>query len=579
MPHALRRRLDLSAILTREPFRPAPDIVAWARESVYVGAAQGTARPGFYDASITPYMIEPLRAMVDDATRRVVLITGAQVGKTEAEKVATVYTLVHKPGPLMLVLPAQDDAEDFAATRLKPTIEDSPALAGLIPADRKKNFGKRLLKLPGSLVYLRGAGAPGKLASVPVRTMMLDETDKYPESFTREGSPVALIEQRQKTWAGREKLIACSTPTTEDGTIWAQFLLGDRREFWVTCPHCGASQPLTFKDVRFVEDAAKSPAEIGATARLVCRACKAEFDDAGKNALVRGGRWEATCPASRSGFVSYHIQSIAAPWVSLAKLTEDFITAKRAGPHMLRAFVNSELAEPWYEADETLQGKRLAELEADYPEGGHFPLAGVEPEARSRLAGVDVQKDHLVVVVREFAPGGASGLVWKGRCNTFAQLDGLMEAYDVDNAFVDAQFRTSEVVAAAAAFGAIVPCHGMNALSDGALWYFKNQTLTMGRSAQGEISHIYYDQSAVFEYVARGLNGEGSWWLFRGATEDLEYTGQVTAKVKVAGRWQAPTKRADDHFADAEKLAMLGAIVRGLMVPDLLAPIDAINER
>lgn len=553
--------------------------MAWARENVYVGAAQGTARPGFYDASVTPYMAEPLRAMVDDETRRVVLVSGAQIGKTEAEKVATVYTLVHKPGPLMLVLPAQDDAEDFASTRLKPTIEDSPALAGLVPADRKKNFGKRLLKLPGSLVYLRGAGSPGKLASVPVRTMMLDETDKYPEAFTREGSPISLIEQRQKTWAGREKLIACSTPTTEDGTIWAQFLLGDRREFWVTCPHCGASQPLTFKDVRFDDGAERTPAECGATARLVCRACKAEFDDAGKNALVRGGRWVPTCPASRSGVVSYHIQSIAAPWVSLAKLVEDFVTAKRAGPHMLRAFVNSELAEPWYEADETLQGKRLAELEADYGEGESFPLAGVEPEDRCRLAGVDVQKDHLVIVVREFAPGGASGLVWKGRCNTFAQLDAILGEHRADAAFVDAQFRTSEVVAAAGAFGGIVPCHGMSALSDGALWYFKNQTLTMGRSAQGEISHIYYDQSAVFEYVARGLNGEGAWWLFRGATEDLEYTGQVTAKVKVAGRWQAPTKRADDHYADAEKLAMLGAIVRGLMVPDLATPMDVIKNQ
>ncbi len=544
-------------------------MVQWARECVYISAAQGSARPGYYDVSVTPYMAEPLRAMVDDETRRVVLVTGAQVGKTEAEKVATVYTLRHKPGPLMLVLPAQDDAEDFAATRLKPTLEDSPACADLIPSDRKRNFGKRLLRIPGSLVYLRGAGTPGKLASVPVRTMILDETDKYPPTFVREGSPVALIEQRMKTYQGTEKLVATSTPTTEDGVIWQQFLLGDRREFWIDCPHCGGSQPLTFKDVRFADDPAKSPAQIGATARLVCRVCKAEYDTVGKNALVKGGRWESSCAPSRSGFRSYHIQSIASPWVTLEKLVEDFISAKRAGPAQLRVFVNSELAEPWYEADETLQGKRLSDLEADYEEGGHFPLADVPPDARARFAGVDVQKDHLVVVVREFAPGGASGLVWHGRVNTFAALDKAMSEHRVDMAFVDAQFRTSEVVAAAVTFGGIVPSHGMPSLSDGALWYYKNQTVTLGRSAQGEISHIYYDQSAVFDFVARGLNGEMAWYLHRGATEDLEYTGQVTAKVRVAGRWTAPTKRTDDHYADAEKLAMLGAIVQGLMVPDL----------
>lgn len=555
-------------------------MVEWARRSVYIGAAQGTARPGYYDASVTPYIAEPLRAMVDDETRRVVLVTGAQVGKTECEKVASVYTLMFRPGPVMLVMPTQEDVEDFAATRLKPTIEDSPACAGLIPKDRKKNFGKRMLRLPGSLVHLRGAGTPGKLASVPVKTMLLDETDKYPPTFVREGSPISLIEQRQKTWAGREKLIACSTPTTEDGTIWAQFMQGDRREYWITCPHCGASQPLTFKDVIFSDDPGKTPLEIGKTARLRCRACRAEYDDEGKNALVRDGRWEPTCAPSRAGVRSYHIQSIAAPWVSLAKLTEDFITAKRAGPHQLRVFVNSELAEPWYEADETLQGKRLAELEADYAEGESFPLEAVPPEGRARLAGVDVQKDHLVVVIREFAPGGASGLVWKGRCNTFAHLDAILTEHHADAAFVDAQFRTSEVVAAAVAFGGIVPCHGVNTLADGALWYYKNQTVTLGRSAGGEISHIYFDQSAVFEFVARGLNGEMAWWLYRGATEDLEYTGQVTAKVKVAGRWQAPTRKTDDHFADCEKLAMLGAIVQGLMVPDFsAAPVDQIAEK
>ena len=582
---ALRGVIDLATLLAREPFKPRPDVVEWARRSVYIGAAQGTARPGFYDVTVTPYMAEPLRAMVDDETRRVVLVTGAQVGKTEAEKVATVYTLRHRPGPLMLVLPAQDDAEDFASTRLKPTLEDSPACADLIPADKKRNFGKRLLRIPGSLVYLRGAGTPGKLASVPVRTMVLDETDKYPPTFTREGSPVALIEQRMKTYQGTEKLIATSTPTTEDGVIWQQFLLGDRREFWVTCPHCGASQPLTFKDVKFDDDPGKSPAQIGATARLVCRACKAEFDSAGKDALVRDGRWEPSATPSRTGFRSYHVQAIASPWVTLERLVEEFITAKRAGPHQLRVFVNSELAEPWYEADETLQGKRLAELEADYEEGGHFPLTDVPPEGRVRLAGVDVQKDHLVVVVREFAPGGASGLVWHGRANTFAQLDDILTTHGADAAFVDAQFRTSEIVAAAVTFRGIVPCHGVQSLADGALWYFKNQTITLGRSSSGAVSHIYFDQSAVFEFVARGLNGELAWYLHRGATEDLEYTGQVTAKVKVAGRWQAPTRKTDDHYADAEKLAMLGAIVQGLMVPDVAAGmggnavVDSISAR
>lgn len=556
-------------INARDPSAPPPDIIAWAAEALYISARQGTARPGFYDARVTPYVVDILRDIADPDVREITVCTGAQVGKTQLLIVAMAFLWAFAPGPTMVVQPTDEDVRAFSEKRVKPTLEDSEALAALIPPNRKKLFRASDYTLATCSVFLRGAGSPAKLASWPIRYVFLDETDKYPEAFTREGDPVELIRQRTKTYDGIHKIISDSTPTTEAGVIWRQFLEGDQRELFVTCEHCGRAQPLTFKDVKFDADDAKSPPEIAANARLVCRACGTAYDTAGKNRLVARAEWRPTAKAKASGTKSYHLQSLASPWVTIEGLTERFIRAERAGPAQLRVFVNSELAEPWYDADETLQGKRLSDLEADYEEGGHFPLSNVPHDARARFAGVDVQKDHLVVVVREFAPGGASGLVWHGRVNTFAMLDKVMSEHCVDMAFVDAQFRTSEVVAAAVTFGGIVPSHGMPSLSDGALWYYKNQTVTLGRSAQGEISHIYYDQSAVFDFVARGLNGEMAWYLHRGATEDLEYTGQVTAKVRVAGRWTAPTKRTDDHYADAEKLAMLGAIVQGLMVPDL----------
>ena len=512
-------------------------------------------------------MAEPLRKMCDEETRRVVLMTGAQVGKTQAECVAMAYRLLYEPSPLMLVMPAKEEAQEYNETRLKPTLLDSPALHCLIPQDRRKNFGKQNMHLNGSLVHIRGAGSASQLASVPVRTMVLDETDKYPVTFTREGSPITLIEQRQKTYLGSEKMIMASTPTLESGTIYQQFLLGDRREYWIPCPRCGNRQPITFKDVTFANDENASPASIAQTARLKCRACGHLMTTVEKNNAVRLGEWVPMCDPSRVGFVSYHLQSIASPWVTLEYLVESFITAKRKGSNDLQTFVNSELAEPWKEAGEGLQKVRLQELEADYEEGGHF-VGSDDLATRARFAGVDVQKDYLVLVIREFALGGASGLVLARRISGFVELDSLCEEYQVSLCCIDARFRTDEVVSACVNFSDMLPCYGRTKFTDGAMWSTREQNVAggLGGNVEKNVTHIFYDQSAVFEYVAEGMRGERTWQLFRGATLDPVYVSEVTSKAKIAGIWQAPPSVAD-HYADAEKLAMLGAVLSQYMLP------------
>jgi hypothetical protein len=512
-------------------------------------------------------MAEPLRRMCDDETRRVVLMTGAQVGKTQAECVAMAYRLLYEPSPLMLVMPAKDEATEYSETRLKPTLLDSPALHPLIPQDRRKHFGKNNMHLNGSLVHIRGAGSPSQLASVPVRTMVLDETDKYPITFTREGSPITLIEQRMKTYIGSEKMIMASTPTLESGTIYQQFLLGDRREYWIPCPCCGNRQPITFKDVTFVNDENASPATIAQTARLKCRACGHLMTTSQKNDAVKRGEWIAMCDPSRAGFVSYHLQSIASPWVTLEYLVETFITSKRKGANDLQTFVNSELAEPWKEEGEGLQAVRLQALEADYEEGGHF-VGDDDVATRARFAGVDVQKDYLVMVIREFALGGASGLVLARRVSGFVELDALCEEYGVALCCIDARFRTDEVVSACVNFADMLPCYGRTKFTDGAMWSTREQNVAggIGGSVEKNVTHIFYDQSAVFEYVAEGLRGDRVWQLFKGATIDPVYCAEVTSKAKVAGIWQAPPSTAD-HYADAEKLAMLGAVLSQYMIP------------
>ena len=48
----------------------------------------------------------------------------------------------------------------------------------------------------------------------------------------------------------------------------------------------------------------------------------------------------------------------------------------------------------------------------------------------------------------------------------------------------------------------------------------------------------------------------------------------MTAKRLIAGRWGAPEKTAD-HYADAEKLCMLGALMMGYLIPQEEVPEEA----
>ncbi len=551
------------------PLRAPPEVTVWARGNVLISARQGTARPGFYDVAKTPYIAEPLRAICDRDVRRVVLCFGSQTGKTQALIVGLAWLWRFAPGPTMIVQPAIDEAKTFGETRVKPTLEDSPDLKALVPRDRRAHWQKAFYALRGSLVYLIGAGSPSKMASKPCRYTVLDETDKFPPEFTSEGDPIKLIEQRTKTYSGRQKELFTSTPTTEGGVIWREFLKGDRRRLFVRCERCGHWQPLAFADVRFDAGDDKTPGEIAATARLVCRACGAPHDNAAKDRMVAAGEWRAEGTAQVPGVRSYQLPSFAAPWVSLGYVVAHFIEAKRAGRTQLRAFVNGELAEPWVADYEDIAGADLGRLELDYARGESFPAA--DPAAlgeRVRIVGVDVQIDRLVAVCREFAPGGESGLVDLAEPETF---DGLLRFIDDRRAqacLIDARYRTKEVLDFAARIEGVIPAYGSARLG-GALHRTAYLDRAGGKARSGDrrrqIATVTYDQSRIFDLVADGISGKGAgWWLFRGAAADPRYATQVTAKRPIAGLWQTPPGK-DDHFGDAEKLAMLGALLLGLL--------------
>ena len=88
---------------------------------------------------------------VSDATiKDVVVMAGAQVGKTEILLNTIGYHIAHEACPILLVQPTLEMAQAFSKDRLAPMLRDTPVLKGKVkdPRARKTTVSYTHLTLP-----------------------------------------------------------------------------------------------------------------------------------------------------------------------------------------------------------------------------------------------------------------------------------------------------------------------------------------------------------------------------------------------------------------------------------------------
>ena len=135
-------------------------------------------------------------------------------------------------------------------------IRSTPVLRKLFPSPRARDSGNTLLnkEFPGGVLVLAGANAPAGLASMPIRVLMPDEVDRYPESAGTEGDPVDLAMRRTSTFWNKKHILA-STPGIKNlSRIEKAYEESDRRKYFVPCPHCGTMQALEWPRLRYVQE-------------------------------------------------------------------------------------------------------------------------------------------------------------------------------------------------------------------------------------------------------------------------------------------------------------------------------------
>ena len=147
----------------------------------------------------------------------------------------------------MYVYPDEITARENARDRIIPMIEASPRLRTYMTgvADDAASQRINLIHMP---IYLGWSGSVSRLGNKPIRTLILDELDKY-KNPKNEATSEVLAEKRTTTWRNKRHIFKISTPTTENGPIWQAFTneANARFDFWVKCPHCGHTQLMEWK--------------------------------------------------------------------------------------------------------------------------------------------------------------------------------------------------------------------------------------------------------------------------------------------------------------------------------------------
>jgi phage terminase large subunit GpA-like protein len=117
-------------------------------------------------------------------------------------------------------------------------------------------------------MVITGANSAVGLRSMPAQYAFMDEIDGYPVDVDEEGSPIALVEARQRTFV-RKKRAKVSTPTIAGrSAIEAAYDDTDQRRYYVPCPGLRAHAAAEFAQLTWSK--LNLPPE---QAVYECRAC------------------------------------------------------------------------------------------------------------------------------------------------------------------------------------------------------------------------------------------------------------------------------------------------------------------
>lgn len=367
------------------------EVSDWADQKRFL-STKASAEAGRWRTSRTPYLKEPMNDLSPlSSVQEVVLMFGAQLGKSEGGNCWIGHTMDQDPAPMLMIQPTVDIAKRYSIQRIAPLIKDSPCLNQKVIESKSRDSQNTILskEFPGGILILCGSNSAAGLRSMPIKKLFADEIDTYPDDVDGEGDPLELAKARTRTF-NRRKMLFTSTPTTKGSSrIESLYLDTDQRKFYVPCPHCKNMD--FFRWENFLIPKNEKGEKDWRLAHMVCVECGGVIEDWHKTDMLTAGEWRATAlekvDSKRKG---YHLSALYSPvgWFSWLDIARKWLEAQ-GNVLKLKEFVNTVLAETWED-----KGERVSENDLmdrcenidgyNLPEGCHMVTVGA-----------DVQKNYI----------------------------------------------------------------------------------------------------------------------------------------------------------------------------------------
>jgi len=401
-----------------------------------------SAESGHWRTDRTPYLREPMDCLsADSPIQRVVMMTGAQVGKTETGNNWIGYIIESAPGPMLMIQPTVDMARRVSKQRIAPMIAATPILRERVRESREKDSGNTIFvkEFEGGILIMGGANSSAGLRSMPIRYLFGDEIDEWPGDVGGQGDSLAIAEKRTSTFP-RRKILLTSSPTIKGlSRIEREFLRSDQRRFFLPCPECGHFDYLTWSGFDWFNSSSGAHHRIEfekerpESARMVCSGCGARIEERHKTNLLAAGEWRPTNLDGRPA--GFHLSSLYSPlgWKSWGECVSEFLEAKD-DRFKLKAWVNTVLGETFEEHAGGVEPhallRRVEVYDAEVPHG-----VGV------LVGSADVQANRVECLIKGYGAGEESWLI--ARTVVFGDPERASVWFDVDKFFSQAWEHSS----------------------------------------------------------------------------------------------------------------------------------------
>ena len=158
------------AMVTLKP-PPRLSVAEWADLERRL-SSEASAEAGRWHTARAEYQRGIMDAISEPELSDVVVMAGAQVGKTEMLLNCIGYHIAHDPAPMLLVQPTAEMGGAFSKDRLAPMLRDTPQLKGKVKDPRSRDANNTTMHkvFSGGHISIVGSNSPAGLASRPTRS-------------------------------------------------------------------------------------------------------------------------------------------------------------------------------------------------------------------------------------------------------------------------------------------------------------------------------------------------------------------------------------------------------------------------